>query len=58
VGTSISADSGDTEAIIWTEGKTDWKHLKKALEKLRLDLRVSFHETDEKDLGSEVLLKK
>lgn len=25
-------------AIIYTEGKTDWKHLKKAQEKLNIDL--------------------
>lgn len=46
------------EAVIWTEGKTDWKHLKKALEKLGGDLNVSFHEYEDKDMGDKELLRK
>lgn len=46
------------EAAIWTEGKTDWKHLKKALEKLEMDLNISFHEYEDKDMGDRELLRK
>jgi len=48
----------NSDAIIWTEGKTDWKHLKKAIEKLNLDLNISFHEYEDKDMGEATLLKK
>lgn len=47
----------DTEAIIWTEGKTDWKHLKKASEKLGLKLNISFHQREE-DMGGDALLRR
>ena len=43
-------------AIILTEGPTDWQHLKKAQEKLGINLDIRFHETEE-DLGGENLLK-
>lgn len=43
-------------AIIYTEGKTDWKHLKKAKEKLNIDLPIAFYESEE-SLGDEELLK-
>jgi len=46
------------QATIWTEGKTDWKHLKKASERLRLNLQLSFHEAEEGDQGAEALLRK
>lgn len=42
-------------AIIYPEGKTDWKHLKKAKEKLKINLNIAFHE-DEESLGSQELL--
>jgi len=39
----------NAKALIWTEGKTDWKHLKKALERFQkkgkyLDLYIEFKE--------------
>jgi len=46
------------DAIIWTEGKTDWKHLKKAAQKLRLNLNIAFHEYEDKDMGDQMLLSK
>ena len=33
-------NSDKPQVIIYTEGKTDWKHLKKAKEKLNLDLPI------------------
>ncbi len=44
--------------LIITEGKTDWKHLKKALERLEefKDLEVEFHEYTS-DMGDKELLK-
>ncbi len=45
-----------TSAKIWTEGKTDWKILKRALEVLGLPLKVSFHDSD-KDMGDVKLLQ-
>lgn len=42
-------------AIIYTEGKTDWKHLKKAQEKLNIDLPIIFDESEE-SLGASKLL--
>lgn len=51
-------DNMDTkEAEIWTEGKSDWRILKKAFQVLNRDLNLSFHETD-KDMGGDKLLKK
>lgn len=41
-------------ATIFTEGKTDWQHLKKAKEKLQLNLDVFFHE-EKGDMGDTVL---
>lgn len=37
-------------AEIWTEGKTDWRILKRALQVLDIDLPITFHESD-KDMG-------
>lgn len=42
---------------IWTEGKTDWKILKKALQILKPSLKIKFHET-EKNIGDDKLLRK
>ena len=44
------------EAIIWTEGKTDWKHLKRAFLELGARAQVAFHES-ETDFGDDQLLK-
>ena len=42
--------------IIFTEGKTDWMILKRAQDKLNIDLNLAFHESD-KDLGCDKLLE-
>ena len=44
------------KVLIITEGKTDWKHLKKALERfwkssIYLDLNIKFNEYEETDMG-------
>lgn len=36
----------DPQAIVWTEGKTDWQHLKHALGVLKLDLRLQFRQIE------------
>ena len=46
----------DTTPIIWTEGKTDWKHLKKALERFQqqeiyTDLNIQFKEYENINMG-------
>ena len=43
-------------AVIWTEGKTDWRIYKKALQSLGSNLQISFHESN-KDMGGDRLLK-
>lgn len=43
------------DAVIWTEGKTDWMHLKRAMEILNIDLNIRFEE-DTKDMGGPELL--
>lgn len=45
-----------TAPLLITEGKNDWKHLKKAKEKLGIDANFCFHEY-EGDMGDEELLK-
>jgi len=59
----IIEKSGDKKATatIFTEGKTDWMHLKAALISLKStgvfdDLNIRFHE-DESDMGDDALLK-
>jgi hypothetical protein len=42
-------------AIIYTEGKTDWKHLKKAQKRLNITLPIIFEES-ETPLGNQELL--
>jgi hypothetical protein len=42
---------------VWTEGKTDWKILKKASERLGIGLDLRFHETDS-DMGDKNLLQR
>lgn len=46
----------DADAIIFTEGKSDWKHLKKATAKLNIQKNLILFE-EEKDIGSDDLLK-
>src|SRR6266567_2776559 len=44
------------QAKIWTEGKTDWQHLKRAFNALAVANRIAFHEFDH-DFGDDQLLK-
>lgn len=49
-------DIEDSEqTLVITEGKTDWKHLKKAKEKLNIDLPIKFQEFTEERGGKETL---
>ena len=43
------------DAIILTEGPTDWRHLKKAQEKLGISLNIEFYEKEEELNGDELL---
>lgn len=43
------------DAVIWTEGKTDWMHLKRAMEVLGINLNIRFEEYTT-DMGSSKLL--
>jgi RNA-directed DNA polymerase len=43
-------------AIIFTEGKTDWQHLKNAQKKLNIILDIFYHE-DIKEIGDTLLLR-
>jgi len=50
----------DGEPLIITEGKTDWKHLKKALERFQeqdiyIDLNIEFQEYEKEDMGDSEL---
>jgi hypothetical protein len=54
---SLNTSISSPFAEIWTEGKSDWKILKKALSVLTPGLNITFHESD-KDIGDETLLKK
>lgn len=49
-------DPRKDKALILTEGKSDWKHLLKAMDKLGIDEQLAFFE-DEKDRGAVDLLK-
>lgn len=49
----LPADKAEIE--VWTEGKTDWKLLKKAAEKLNVKRRISFHEFED-EMGDKSLL--
>ena len=46
----------NVDALIFTEGKTDWKHLKKAKEEDDIDLKINFEESEE-DRGGKYLLQ-
>ena len=54
-------DEGESSLIVYTEGKTDWKHLKRALQELsdkyKISSKVEFHEI-ESDRGHNELLEK
>lgn len=50
------SEKKDVGALVFTEGKTDWKHLKKALEVLGIPLKIEFFQ-DEKDRGDQELLR-
>jgi tetratricopeptide (TPR) repeat protein len=52
----LGEDWMSTQAVVWTEGKTDWQHLKRSLYALGAEGRVSFHET-ETDFGDDALHK-
>lgn len=43
------------DAVTWTEGKTDWQHLKRAHEALKLSLPLEFNEETE-SMGDAMLL--
>jgi hypothetical protein len=46
----------DGEAIIWTEGKTDWQHLKRAFQALDVGRKLAFQEVGDA-WGDDQLLK-
>ena len=46
----------ELQALVWTEGKTDWQHLKRAFDALKMGPRIGFHE-NEADFGDDQLLK-
>jgi RNA-directed DNA polymerase len=46
----------EPQATIWTEGKTDWRHLKRAFSVLRPGAQITFKEL-ESDFGHDKLLK-
>jgi hypothetical protein len=54
---NFSQNKNRIDAKIWTEGKTDWKHLKKALAVLQVPLNISFEEY-EISMGDNRLLEK
>ncbi len=46
----------EPEAIVWTEGKTDWQHLKRAFQALGVGTGIAFKELDG-DFGDDRLFK-
>jgi tetratricopeptide (TPR) repeat protein len=46
----------DPQAVIWTEGKTDWQHIQRAFSALNVGPRIEFHR-EETDFGDDQLLK-
>ncbi len=46
------------DIIIWTEGKTDSKHLEKAHSKLGLDLKIHYQQVEGKGTGNQELLRR
>jgi GTPase SAR1 family protein len=56
--TNQSKRVASKNAIIHTEGKTDWMLLKKAFDKLNIKLNLSFFEFTEINVGDSNLLKK
>jgi len=51
-----NVELNNAKAIIFTEGKTDWKHLSKSMEKLNIQMDIAFND-DDKDRGSDDLYK-
>ncbi len=54
---SISNQNSEYDLEVWTEGKSDWKILKKAFSELGTSLNVKFHEF-EGDMGHDKLVKR
>lgn len=54
--TQVAAKHGSFEASVHTEGKTDWKHLEKAKQKLNIELGLSFYKKEE-HMGDRNLLE-
>ena len=50
---SPSSRAETTKVEIWTEGKTDWKHMKKAFAELERGAYISLHEREEPDMGDQ-----
>lgn len=53
----INDQDANYDIEVWTEGKTDWKILKRALSELDTNLKIKFYEFD-KDMGHDQLVKK
>lgn len=47
-----------TKAVIFTEGKTDWKHVKKAYERLGQHANIRFREIEEEPAGDKKVAQK
>ena len=45
--TQIEVKQGSYQAFVYTEGKTDWKHLQKAMQKLNLNLSLRFYDKED-----------
>jgi len=45
--TQIEIKQASYQAFVYTEGKTDWKHLQKALQKLNLNLSLRFYDKED-----------
>lgn len=45
--TQIEVKKGSYQAFVYTEGKTDWKHLQKAMQKLNLNLSLRFYDKED-----------
>lgn len=51
----MNSEHAEIVAKVFTEGKTDWQHLKKAKERLQIKTNIHFHE-EKGDMGDSVLL--
>ncbi|MFZ0943782.1 MAG: hypothetical protein WB930_17850 [Syntrophobacteraceae bacterium] len=45
--THIEVKQSSSQAFVHTEGKTDWKHLQKAMQKLKLNLSLRFYDKED-----------